>query len=135
MNIQHTCKFCSAPVTLELNDAMLAFMRLDRWKSFAACNRCADFREMKRNLIEQLLRCVSDWYRYQEKQIILKEPAIEKLRLAIVELTRKFAQLVCGFHRSHFIWEPDFAQQIMDKPVKTLTCLSIYENGVRRKTP
>lgn len=133
MNIQHACKFCSAPVTLELGEEMLEFFNLDYWKSLSACNRCADYREKKRGLIDRIVDRSVVWLRHQNHQLRLNETEAEELRKSIVGATQKYADLICKFYRHHFSWEPDFAQQIMDNPVNTMRILSFFEGSISRK--
>lgn len=128
MKIPHKCKFCSASITIELDDSILEFVNLEIWKSFEACNRCADFLESKRKLTKLIDEAALEWSWNKSR----KESA-ERLRQSLVSLTQKFAALVCNFHHSHTIWEPDFAQQIMDQPMKSLRILNYYESAIRKR--
>ncbi len=131
MTIQHKCKFCSCPITLDIVDESM--FKLEYWKSLAACNRCADFREVRRRLVETLIACSIELSRYAE---FLKttngEKKRERLWSLIVAVTKKYASLVCAFYSVPSEWHESFAQEIMDKPSKTVMILSVYERSVAR---
>lgn len=132
MKIQHTCKFCSTPVTLEIDDGAVEFFGLDYWKGLAACNRCADYREKKRGLTDRLVGYSVDWSRHQTKQVLLGEKELERLKESIIASTKKYADLVCRFNRIPSVWQQDFAQQVMDMPHKTMFILGFYERNISR---
>jgi|SRR6266849_276129 len=135
MRIQHTCKFCSAPIFLEMDKDGVEYFGLEFWKSLAACNRCADFRERKRTLIDRLLRYSVQWMRNENGQLPLGEKELNRLKESIISSTKKYAELVCRFYRIPSIWQEDFAQQIMNMPHKTMQILSFYERGISRANP
>ncbi len=132
MRIQHTCKFCSSPVTLEMDEAGVEYFGLEFWKSLSACNRCADYREKKRGITERLVGYSVDWSRHQNKQVPLGEKELNRLMESIIASTKKYADLVCRFNRIPSLWQQDFAQQIMDMPHKTMTILGFYERNIIR---
>jgi hypothetical protein len=132
MKIEHTCKFCSAPITLEMDDDGDICFGLDYLKSIAACNRCADYREKRRSLIDRLINHSIEWSRAKTKQLPLGPQEMDKLKEAIISATKKYSDLCCRFKRIQSVWEYDFAQQIMDQPHKTMQILSFYERNLGR---
>jgi len=133
MTIQHKCKFCGAPVTLEMDDDGVEYFGLAYWKSLAACNRCADFREKKRALEGQLVEYATNWNRHKLKQIILKAADMENLMESIVKGTKRYADLVCRFYRLPSEWNKDFSEQILDMPHKAIQILRFYERQISRR--
>ena len=89
--VETHCKFCKAQVRLKMFDGCTQFFgNPDRFVSLAACNRCADYMEKRRGLIQGIVNAA--W-------IIATEGA--KKRDAAVARIEKllgaFARLVADF--------------------------------------
>lgn len=135
MTIQHHCKFCHAPVNLEIEQEGLNVFEgfsVGFLKSIAACNRCADYREKKRGLTEKLAAYLVDWARDQSKQVRLGDAERKNLIESIEFNARKYSELVHRFHRIKFEWDPALVQLLMDRPNHTTAVLAMYERTVAR---
>ena len=135
MTLNHKCKFCQCPVVLEMDDSAVDYFGLEFWKSLAACNRCADYREKKRRLQEQLVDHSVKWARHKMKQVPLNEADVARLMELVEKCTKKYADLVCRFNHVQSLWQQDFMQQILDMPGKTLRILHFYERDIAKHNP
>lgn len=132
MKIDHICKFCAVPVSLEIDDAALEFFTLEYWKSLAACNRCADFKSRKRTLVDKLLEKSVVIQRHKLKQSPLSNEDYGRVHQSIESATKKFSELICKFYRKRHVWHQDFVQQILDMPEKTMTILNLFERSIEK---
>lgn len=54
MNVETTCKFCKRPITLEIDPSYDIGKDPMGLVPLACCNRCADLRERRRNIVAAL---------------------------------------------------------------------------------
>lgn len=132
MKVQHHCKFCRAPVTLEIDDAILEIYTLDSWKAMAACNRCADFLVKKHRLIDLVAGNAIQWSRHKMEQNPLDREQQEKLRVSLEAFLKTFCAHICEFYRVQFTFENDFTIQIMERPWKFGAMMKFYEKSIAR---
>jgi len=101
---------------------------LDYWKSLAACNRCADFREKKRSLIDFIIAWSIHWSRHLNKQYTLSKEQVDRMSATITACTQKYADLLCTFHRTPHSWTQEFADDIMREPTKLFTIRGVLRD-------
>ena len=63
-----------------------------------------------------------------------REKGEKESQIQIVELTKRYAALVCWHYFQTNIWEPDFADMIFKNPTKAFIVMDMYANGIRRQS-
>lgn len=107
-----TCKFCKAPVVLEIDADYDALGDPHKLIPFAACNRCADMR-VKRRWLESAI-CESATMILQAKE----RNAVADRQWPILEtLTKKYTAMIAEWVGSNLPWwEQCIVDLIVDKP-------------------
>ena len=117
------CKFCKAPISVQMpdddNDLRALFERV--LLPMACCNRCADLRVERRILESRLQRCCT--------LIRMLGPGMSKeretLRAVLTRQTKKYAELIARWHRlDGSLWEEAIVETIMEKPAEWGNILS-----------
>jgi len=129
--LAYECTFCGNEGVADYDE--LDPMKLEFWKSILACNRCADFHESRIKVETKIFRtCGSLLALNLRRQEAMTEEGgqlaqtREKLRVALVFLTKQYATLVCRFYNRMEVWEPGFPSMLEDRPDKAGVVLGHY---------
>ena len=139
--IQHSCIFCRAKLTLRIADGATELFSLDWWKAHGACNRCADFHSrrltLEGNIYFHAMRARvrdtrTDEAEYPDPDAKSGQSnegykaTLESVRRRLTYLTKCFAKRVCDFESRVINWEPDFVDMIMQHPAQVKVILDGY---------
>lgn len=94
------------------------------------CNRCADFLD-RHCVLERRIRGAA-FIVLSAEHSKDKAAVIDAMRDRLIDLTKTFAHLVCDFYRKVFTWEPDFVEQLIEKPEKAGRIIQLYEEMIRK---
>lgn len=125
-----TCKFCPTPVTVVIDDGALEFMDLNKWLSMAACNRCADYREKRRSVLDAMARAT----RQIESDKLLgrfSSEHVESARGVVMKIFGRFATLACDHYHTEKSADALIVENILENPDHSITILLAYEKGIR----
>lgn len=129
MTIVTSCKFCKGPITATAHPDCPE-LHLEAWKPLLCCNRCGEFQEWFRRIINRARAAAGEWaVLLPTKREAGRQDTAEKL----AQITRRIADVVCRFYRIGYYWDQDFIDQIMEQPDKTERIIRAYENGCRRE--
>lgn len=126
-NMKHhtKCKFCGADCEVEQHEDCP-----DDWAekllAMVACNRCADFRTNLSTHGADVHKACANYIQVlnSNKGTTEKE---QQMRRTLEILTRRIADTACRFYRlKPVVWDPDFVQQIMERPDKSWAIISTY---------
>ena len=56
----------------------------------------------------------------------------ERIRIKLAKLTKKMAEVVCNHWRKPLYWEPDFVDQLVERPMHSSKICAVYVRMVRR---
>lgn len=114
MNIAYNCKFCKRPGIAVAEDGVDMF-QIQKWIPMLACNRCADYMEGKRKLIDSIKKVCLDLVAADHRG--KRNSEIETSSRAMLEaLTKKFARIVCDYFHLQNVWDVEFVNMLMEKP-------------------
>ena len=95
MNHATTCKFCHKPITLQIDDAYAELGDPYKLLSLAACNECADVRELRR-LLEERIRKVAMMVAAMDRP---KQEEKDLMRKNLLVLCEKYSRMIARWHR------------------------------------
>lgn len=137
--IAYLCKFCGKQGVAEY-DPQCPPLKLEIWKSWLACDRCADFHAARIKLEYRINRACGDLLAMNNaRQEAMKEEnekeqkARESIRSGLVFLTKRYAVLICAFYRKVLTWEPDFPAMLADRPDKAGFIINKYHQDMNHK--
>lgn len=129
MTIQKTkCKICGVELNLEIDHHCPAEW-IAKLVPLAVCNRCADFSRARNRLVDRIEDRCGELIHTR----MATRPNAEKLDSLFkdfVELTRKYAEIICNYYRAPVYWEPEFAERMMENPSRHETILRLYRGMV-----
>lgn len=130
-----TCKVCKCPVTL-VTDSECPELHIEVWKTMVCCNRCHAYAmrlcRLKRYIVSAAMKVhtVREIFEFKpdskDEVGVISRAAREKL----VELTKAVAKAICQRWNQVMVWEPDFVEQIMEKPNQAGLIVNFYEDMV-----
>ncbi len=126
MNHATSCKFCKAPLVIQIDDAYAALGDPLKLLPFAACNRCADLRVRKRSLEAMIMHAVFPLMGSKSAKVIAQA------RAELVVLTKKYTAMVADWlHATHPWWDEGIVESIIERPDHTSNflqmCWKMYE--------
>ena len=127
-DMPYTCRFCGSARVAQYDDGCPT-LNLDKWKQLVACDRCCAYHIERRRLAHRIgLVCstieIAKGGRKFNGQ--LESDTREKLQW----ITKDIAKLVCDYHNLQTVWEPDFIQQLVDRPDMCDAIIKSYYRGV-----
>lgn len=124
--LNYTCKFCGSPGTAEYADDCPP-LKLDIWKSWLCCNRCADFEEHRRAIGRKITRVctVAISVRRWMDGLDLKAKERDLLK-HLTPLTRDYSRLLAEFYRKPELWDDQFPEWLMEKPEQSWKILGTF---------
>jgi hypothetical protein len=126
--VESKCKFCHKPLVLEVDDAYDELADPHHLIPLSACNRCADFRQRRRELVEGIRSVCLDIARAPGRmQNRLKEEIKEPLAL----LLKKYLKLANTWHGADAAWDQALIEQTLLDPQKYLDVLERIWNTTR----
>ena len=132
MTVNYQCKFCQRPGAIEIEETPGINFQISKWKSFLACNRCADYMTSKRTVEDKIKRISINLI--QARQLNSKKlPEFEgKVREKLVYLTKDYTAIVCKYFDKLNEWDIELVNMLMEKPYKFTQILSMYRNGIKK---
>lgn len=111
--IATNCKFCKAPITLEIDDSYDPVSDPNKLIPLAACNPCADIRVRRRILETKIGKAC--------RALQLLSPGDkedrEELSKILEKLTQGYAKMICKWHGYEgMVWEECCVAEIVSKP-------------------
>lgn len=132
MNIDYKCKFCGRTGWVEAPEGELGMFRVPLWTPLLCCDRCADYRRVRRKVWDAVERCCVALLQLR-LCVTLSHEQEAILRQAFTRLTKRFAGIVCDYFRQARVWEADFVEMLMAQPAKYQSILGGYERGMGRE--
>lgn len=132
MKVDYKCKFCGVSGSVEVDDLDTSLFQVEKWKPVLVCNRCADYYEAKRGLMDRVRACcitVIQTRQQKNKDEIFKVEGAARSKLE--SLTKKLATLVCDYYRKPNFWHNEFVVLLMDMPEKYWAACSEYIRSVK----
>lgn len=133
--INTTCKICVKPISMDCDEAGLAFLNESVWIKKIACNRCSDYKVGLRKTVEavysvcQLLRgCRQNMAGQARLQLE------SKVREKLATLTKRFCYLVCAYHRVTNVWDQAVPDMIFDNPDRAAVAMSVYIKAIAKES-
>lgn len=119
------CKFCKVKLVIEIDEQYVSVGDYLNLMPLACCNRCADLRERKRAIEEDIYRMVG-WLN-QNPRAPKDEP-----RRTLTELTQAYSRLIADWLRASApAWDAEMVELILDKPKHAarvlFQCWKLYE--------
>ncbi len=112
MNVEAKCKFCGKSLVLEIDDDYAALGDPFKLMQLASCNRCGDFREKRRKLMEQI--------KFNCMMLLgggIKKEALPKTREILVGQIQRYMRLLAEFKDQNVPdWDSALIDDIMEKP-------------------
>lgn len=113
MNHATNCKFCKAPITLEIDDEYSEFGDPYKLLRYAACNYCADVRVERRFLERRIARTAVAF----ACLVHPKEDEIKLVRGSLTKLYELYAKNIAAFHRKEgMCWDDAVIDAVMAQP-------------------
>src|SRR5437870_12033897 len=116
LTVNHQCKFCRAAVRLEIDDEALKFMDLGKWKSMAACNRCADFMSYRANVYDQIRFAALSWHCCKSNDKEDKERKVELLA-KLEKLLKDWLDVMNEYFRVRVEWDLSIMNSFIEEKV------------------
>lgn len=108
-----TCKFCRKPITLEIDDAYAELGDPYKLLSLAACNECADVRELRR-LLEDRVRKLAMTVAAMHHP---KPEEIASVRKNLLVLCEKYSRMIARWHRMEgMAFDAAVVDDILNRP-------------------
>lgn len=126
MTIETKCKFCGVEVQAEADDACTKEW-VDVLAPMICCNRCGDYRQWKRRLVDRLKTICRDWSMKKDK-----DGAREGIRLELERITRKMVDVMAKFHRSMATWDAELVSFLMEHPDLCEYIVNNFERTIAR---
>lgn len=130
MFLTYNCNVCGKPGVVEYEHELEASVA---WvEKILTHNRCGDFMADK---LKQVRRIQSALEWHERRKLIKTENEAEIRARAlnvIIEATKVFCFTVCRHYGKPFAWEPFFAEEILNNPMKFRAILNSFENVVQR---
>lgn len=128
--VDYTCPMCGKPGQAEYFDDVP--INLDYWVKLLHCNRCADYKALMMKLQSDLSK--QCWNYVSETGIKkTKQDRKQNFRNSIIKTTQSIARNVCGYYKTVYTWEPDFAEQCMEHPDKITEVVNTYIRMIKAK--
>jgi len=135
MKFAYNCKFCGNPGIVTGDDEGLKMVKPEIWLPRICCNRCGDYMVSKRKLTEAIVKTCRIIESCRINLGPEKRAAVEtRCREQLVDLSKRFATMVCNYYRLTNIWEQQFADMLADKPDKCTTVLSMFIQGMAKES-
>lgn len=128
--IPYTCRFCGANHLAEYDDECPG-IQLEKWMAVICCNKCAEFREEKRTVMDGIAASCRAIQVGTFRGGRLKPEEESKVRAALERLTKRYADMMCDWFGLVRVWDKDFVEQLMEKPDKWGSILKLYNSGLR----
>lgn len=119
----YNCKECGRPGVVDYEPEFIG--EAEVWKARLVCNRCGDFLM----LLSKLRERAGKISRFANR---LNSSEAEKCRLKMVDCTKEIARAVCAHWRVQTVWEPDFVDQLMERPEKTDIIIKVYAQHIKK---
>lgn len=133
MNIAYKCKFCGLEGIVTVQDDLM--FEVDKWKSLLVCNRCGDYHEKKRGVIDNVK---SSAIFLMTCRRTMKGEGLAKVetgvRSTLERITKRLADIVCEHYRATNWWDQEFVNLLMDRPDDFWKICRQYEKMVRTGT-
>ncbi len=131
MNIAYECKFCNKPGLVTVSDPEAMF-QVPKWKPMLACNRCADYMERKRALIERIGTATTTLSQFRMTRAGEKLNAAEaKLREKLGDITKQLSSVVCDYNYKSNVWDIEFVNLLMEHPMKFWGICNQYVRNIK----
>lgn len=114
MRYATNCKFCKKPITLEVDDDYHKMGDPHNLIPGAACNSCADVRELRRRLTDKINSMSAFFQRlYRSMNETDKLAARERLE----KILKKYANVIARLHgKDGMAWDDAFVEEFLKHP-------------------
>lgn len=130
--LDYHCKICGKP-GVAYYDPARPVNNLEAWQSALCCNRCHTFRnhyQKAKNSVEKL--CVGLIHSRNISDASLKNEVENRIRQAMMAITRRLAALCSDYYCVVNIWEQEFVNLLMAKPEGCNKAVNAYRIGVEK---
>lgn len=124
----YRCKFCGATGAAEC-DEQCPELKIEAWLPLLCCDRCGDYQEWLRTVLQRIAQWSRDWSLKSEKA--RTENRIETRR-KLESFTQKLAAKMCDHYRVDYTWTDDFVGELLAHPEVSQTIVRAYERGLKR---
>jgi len=117
MTLNFERKFCRRPGSVEIPEEDVADVayHFDKWIPWLSCNRCADYRVKRRQVVDSVLNACR-WWDCLTPELQSDPKQKDKTRAILDRLTKDFVTTVSEFHKKTNVWESAIVETIMDNP-------------------
>jgi len=133
MNIAYHCKMCGRPGKVELgcpaDELTTLGFNLVSWASMLTCNRCYDFRDNYKQIIDRIFRLCKAWeFTSAGKRKEAQEPMRDKLSLQ----TKRLVTLLAQHFNQQNVWDAAIVDGLMEKPDQVAAQLRQVYHAIRK---
>lgn len=108
------CKFCKAPITVEIDDEYSKLSDPYKLIPMAVCSPCSDIRVLRRKL-ERKVQIVCRVFQMAGKNAT--DELSEKTKKSLTALTQDYASMICRWHKLEgMAWDEECVSQLMEHP-------------------
>ncbi len=134
MIVKYNCKFCGNPGSVEIEDNDATMFCVEKWAKLLCCDRCGKFQVAKRRIADTVKKnCISLLQRRKttpDKEKLKEAEAA--VRVSLVLLCSKYAEIVCKRWRKRNDFDDSFADDLMKQPQNCEAVLGQCEFVTRR---
>lgn len=141
IKFDYICKFCKKPGHIECEDVELlpgkSMFDVSKYIPFICCERCYGYERRRRDLNYAILRFAAKLITARTIFGDQESPDLQTLELKIrdrlIKLTKIFGQVVSGYHKTLFSWEPAMIDDMMNNPHSADKILRFYIRSLHPK--
>lgn len=125
-SIAADCKFCKRHLLIKIDPSGAGTPMFDIGKlvKLATCNKCADYYEKVRTLGETIIKGAF------RSSYVKKPDEKQRIRDALILLTKRYAEIVCTHFNRVTVWEPDFVEDVLKHHGKVDVILKAYRKMI-----
>lgn len=123
------CKFCGANSAAECAEDCPE-LDIAKWLPLLCCDRCCDYQEWLRKILQRVAQWSRDWSLKSEKT--RAESRVET-RHKLEGFTQKLATKMCEHYRVDYTWDSEFVDELLANPQISQTIVRSYESGLKWK--
>src|SRR5690349_12090700 len=118
--VAYRCKMCGregqARLECGAEELKVLGFNLEVWRSMLTCDRCYDFRDQYKRLIDRIFRLCTAW---QFLSTSKRESSRSKMKEKLSDVTKRLVRLIAEHFRQQNVWDEQIVDGLMSEPDKS----------------